>query len=520
MTEHKSSLTLRMLLVSSGILVSRVLGLLRDVVFAYVFGTGKGLAAFVIANTFPNLLRHLFGEGAFSNAMVPVFSNSLEREGCERAWKGACRVISVLIVAVSALVVVGIIGVLMLRPWLTGELGRLTLDLTPWLLPYAVLVCVSAALAAVLNSVGRFGIAAYSQTIMNFALITAALIAGLSAREDGDASRVWFLVAGVLAAGILQVVFHIRAARNSFGAFRFSFGWSDPMVRRVSGLMLPGLLGAGVMQVNVVADRLLAGWLGEVETTSLYFSQRLIYLPVGLFGVAMGMVALPMMSRSWARRERELMEGSLEAAFRQVLFLTLPAAALMGALRLEVIQLLFERGGFVAESTRATAWALLFYLPGIPAFACAKIAVTPFYARQDTMTPVKAAVFCMVLNILLNLLLMRFLAQGGLALATTISSSLNVLILLILTARELGGGILLRILKGLIKILPAAALAFLAAAGVAAWLEEIFGEGWLSLMTRIAAALAAGGVIYLLVCSALGCREPREMIGGLRRRNG
>ncbi len=515
MNEQGRNLSLRMLLVSSGILLSRVLGLARDIVFAYVFGTGTALAAFVIANTFPNLLRHLFGEGAFSHAMVPVFSERLEKEGRAAAWQGACRVVTALLMAVAGLVLLGITAALLLRQWFTGELSGLTLTLVVWLLPYAVLVCGSAAFAAVLNTAGRFGVPAYSQTIMNAVLIVAALGSfWLWAGREGE-DRIWFLVAGVLAAGVLQVFIHLRACRRCFASFRFDFDLGDPMVAKVARLMLPALLGAGVMQINIVVDRILAGWLGEVAATSLYYSQRLVYLPVGLFGVAMGIVALPMMSRAWARKEKKQMLESLGGAFRYVIFLTLPTVAVLTVLRFPIIRLLFERGGFTSESTAATAWAMLFYLPGIPAFACAKIAVTPFYARHNTSTPVKVAVFCLVLNVILNLILMQFLEQGGLALATTICSTLNVLILLIITIRQLGGGVLLALLKPVFKMTAAAGLAYLAAAAVLKWLP-FEDEDMATLLFQVGASCLAAGMVYLTATLALGCRELKDLAAGLR----
>ncbi len=512
MNDRSHGLGLRMLVVSGGVLASRVLGLMRDMAFAYVFGTSTALAAFVIANTFPNLLRELFGEGAFSHAMVPVFSTSIEKEGENRAWDGACRVISTLILVVAALTLAGILLALLLRPWFTGELPNLTLTLIPWLLPYAIMVCACAALAAALNSVGRFAVPAYSQTIMNIALIAAAFAPALLPQSDVAKSRaVWFLVAGVLIAGLVQWLVHLRSCGHHLQPFKFQVDFRHPMVGRVARLMAPAMVGVGVMQINIVVDRVLAGWLGALETTSLYYSQRLIYLPVGLFGVAMGIVALPAMSQAWARQQRQDMLTSLDTAFRQVLFLTLPAVALLSALRYPVISLLFERGGFTEESTAATAWAMLFYLPGIPMFACAKIAVTPFYARHDTRTPVRVATLCMGLNLILNLILMQFLRQGGLALATSICSAVNVLTLLILTTRHLGGGVFGKLFKPVAKMTVAAALAYLAAVIV---LRQLPPEPTLfARLLQVALPTAAAGAVYLAATLLLACREPWEILG-------
>ncbi len=207
---------------------------------------------------------------------------------------------------------------------------------------------------------------------------------------------------------------------------------------------------------------------------------------------------------------------SLRTAFRHVLFLTLPAVALFSALRYPLIELLFQRGDFTAESTAGTAWAMLFYLPGIPAFACAKIAVTPFYACHDTRTPVRVAVLCLVLNLILNLILMQFLDQGGLALSTTICSALNVLILLLLTTRQLGAGVLSQLLKPVAKMLIAAIIAFMTANFILELMPS--GEGLAVRLLRVAGPGGLAAVVYLVISLIQSCPEASELSAGLRHR--
>lgn len=508
----------RMLIVSGGIFISRILGLVRDIVFAYVFGTGTAIAAFVIAFTFPNMLRQMFGEGAFSHAMVPIFSSTAEREGKKAAWRGACSVISTLLIIVAGLTLLGSVAVLLFRPFAPGELSRLTMTLLPWLLPYAVLICGSAALAAVLNSIGRFALPAYSQSVMNLALIAGAAAAGtFPFLGKGYHPGIWFLVGAVLLAGTIQFYLHLKGCRNSLYSYSFIPNFRDPMVSKVARLMAPAMIGAGVMQLNIVADRVLAGWLGGMATSSLYYSQRLVYLPVGLFGVALGIVSLPAMSRAWARKDKPEMSRTLDSALRQVLFLAVPAAVILGALRQPIIKLLFEGGGFTAESTAATIWALIFYLPGIPLFAGAKIAVTPFYARHDTRTPMRVAAFCLVLNIILNLILMQFLEQGGLALSTTICSYINVAILLIIINRELGKIAWKKYLITIEKIAVISVLTWLAASFSLAYLPVKPGLLWE--LTRVAVPVALSGLIYLAGALILSCPELKEIFAGLRGRS-
>lgn len=498
----------RMLLVGSGILLSRCLGLTRDIVFARTFGTGTVLAAFILAFTVPNLLRALFGEGAFSAAFVPLFSEKLEKEGAPSAWTTACRIISVMAVVLTALVLALTLAALALRPFASRELAQLTLALLPWLMPYGIMICLSAAFAAVLQSVGKFGVPAFSQVLLNIALITAALAVAPSLGNSPQV-QVYALVGGVLAAGTFQLLMHmLSTARNKF-VFQFMPDFADTSVRRFSLLIGPVLIGAGVVQLNVLVDRCLAYWLGAVATTTLYYSQRLVYLPVGLFGVAMSTVALPAMSRAWARGRTHEVTGNLAFSLSQVMFLTLPATTVMFILRVPLIQLLFEGQRFTPADTVETAWTLLFYLVGIPAFTAAKIATTPFYAQQDTRTPVRIAAVCLALNVVLNLILMQFLRQAGLALATSICSCVNVGMLLWFLRRRMGSLNLHAAYPGLLKSAVAAICA-----GAAAWLtlkylpeQDRQNQAFTQQLLRVLLPLAASGMVFLATATMLGSRE-------------
>lgn len=506
------------LLVSTGILLSRVLGLVRDVVFAHTWGTGLAMAAFVAAFTVPNLLRALFGEGAFSAAFVPVLSRHLEERGKEAAWGTACRVISVLAATLAVIVLVAVCLLHPLRAFLPGALPQLTLRLLPWLLPYAVLVCVSGAFAGVLHTLGRFGVPAFSPVLLNAALIGASFVV-CPLFGDTPEERVFGLVAAVLAAGTAQVVLHVAACRLDGLRFRLEPDVRSSDVHEVAKLMAPALVGTGVLQLNVAVDRCLAVYLGSGATTSLYYSQRLVYLPVGLFGVALGVVCLPAMARAWSRGDREDMLASFRYSLRLVFFLTLPTTVLLALLGGGIIELLFQHGAFTAQSRAETLYAMAFYLPGIPAFACTKIAVTAFHARRDTATPVRIACLCLVLNVVLNVVLMQFLRQGGLALATTICSYVNVSLLFITLRKELGPLGLAAMWPDLLRTCvasgAAAAGTALGVAGMARWgggaeLPTLF-----LLVSRVAVPAAAGGLSFVGSAVLLRCTEVREIAADL-----
>lgn len=524
MSDTRSRMGRSVLVVSTGVLLSRVLGLAREVLFARVWGTSTAMAAFVIAFTIPNLLRSLFGEGTFSSAFVPVFSESLEKKGRAAAWEAACRVVSVLAVILSVIVAALVLLTFLLRRVLERELAAETLAMLPGFLPYAVLVCVAGALGGALNSLKRFAVPALTPLLLNVLLIGAALAAWLFWADSPDRG-IQLLVPAVLAAGLLHVLFHLWVFERQGLHFRFRPDFATPEVGRIARLMAPAVIGTSAAQVNIVVDRLLAGWLGADATTTLYFSQRLVYLPVGLFGVASSVVSLPAMSRAWARGDVGEMLGGLRDSLRQVLFLCLPMVVVFGVVGRPLIRLLFERGAFTPAATGETFWALAWYLPGIPFFACVKPAAAAFFARQDTRTPVRIAYVCLGLNVVLNLALMWPLRQGGLALSTSICSAVNLTILLLLLERQLGHALLRPLLPAVLRMLGAAAVA-----GVVAWLAlaampvPAAARGFWPRLLAVAVPAAAGYSAYGAAAFTFHCEELhdllRNVLGRLSARRG
>jgi len=313
------------------------------------------------------------------------------------------------------------------------------------------------------------------------------------------------------------------AARRQGFVFHFNPTWHFPEVKLLCINILPGLVGAGVMQINSLVDRILGLWLGSAAVGALNYSQHLVYLPVGISGGAMGAVCLPSMSRDWALRQEEEMVSSINYALRIVLFLALPCATLLGALSNETITLLFARGAFTSEAVRECSWTLNFYLVGLPAFCCAKVATNPFHARKDTRTPVKIAMFCMLLNLILNLILMQFLRQGGLALSTSICSWVNVALLLTWNRRLLPAWKAEPVLKAALIMTFNALIA-----GLLAW---ITGQGLLRSMEQMPESLVflknlfclaggglAGALTYLLATRLTARPELPELLQALRKR--
>lgn len=512
--EASTSVHRPMMLISAGVLLSRVLGLVRDMVFASVWGASAAMGGWVFAFTLPNLLRSLFAEGAFSAGFVPVFSERLERDGRDAAARSASVIVSWLACAVVACaLLVAAVG-MAVRPFATNRTYAIALELLPLVMPYAVLIALSTAFAAALNALRRFTLPAFTPLLLNVFLIGAALLAASTGEVGAVDNRIGFLVPAVLAAGLLQLLLHLRAALRAGVPWRWRLDRRHADTQRVMRLMAPMMVGVGVMQLNVLVDRLLAGWLGGEAISSLYYSQRLAYLPVGLFGVALGVASLPLLSRAWSGGRVDEMNRHLRTALQQVFFLSVPVAVAFWVVRDPLIRLLFQRGAFGDSAVEGTLWAFLFYLPGIPAFACAKVATTPFHARQDTRTPVRIAAFCLALNIVLNLAFMPFLRQGGLALATSISSWINVALLLRIMSRSLPDRMALNLAhhagRVLLAALGASVPALLTMHRLAPLLSPIE-PAFLTHAILVAAPLAAFALTYLVLARALGCREAQEL---------
>ncbi|HWR21299.1 MAG TPA: murein biosynthesis integral membrane protein MurJ, partial [Verrucomicrobiae bacterium] len=425
--------------VSGATLLSRILGFVRDLIIARAFGAGTATDAFFAAFRLPNMLRELLGEGALSAAFIPVFTEAFTKRGRESAWRLAWTILTLLTVL---LVLVSIAGIL-LAPWLIRLIApgfqaipsklHLAIYLTRLMFPYILFIGVAALFMAILNSQGHFATPALSPSILNIAMIGCAIF--LTPYVDPP---IMALAIGVLIGGVGQLLIQIPVVwKRGMGAHR-GFDLSDPAVGRITRLMTPGVAGLAITQVNVFIGTLLASLMGEGGISILYYAFRLIQLPIGVFGVAIATAAFPAMARQAANRSLGEVGGTVAYAIRLVLFVTLPAMVGLMVFRIPIVQLLFERGAFDRTVTLATAEVVLFYAFGLGAYVSNRILVPAFYSLQDTATPVKIGMVAVLVNIAASLLLMRPLGLAGLALATTLSSFVNLGLLLIALRRRLG----------------------------------------------------------------------------------
>ncbi len=500
-SSHNKTMALRVFITSSAILLSRITGFARDMVFANLWGTGIVMSAFAWAFKIPNTFRALFGEGALTSAFIPIFSRKQQEHGKASAIEFAGNIISVTALLLALISAILIIISFILRPFFPSELVQFTLQLIPWLLPFNVLVCTTALLSAVLNSLNVFLIPTMMSSLLNIVMILSA--GGIAPQiTSNEQSQVKILAIGILIGGVLQVLILVKTLSKRGIKIKPDFKVGKEF-NYLMKLATPALIGAGLYQFNSLIDSFLAAIIGEQAVASLYFSQRIIYLPIGIFAVALSTVALPEMSRAASDNNIPKLKESLTFSLRTVFFLTIPCAAFLFTFSKESIQVIFERGSFDAESTKQTLNALIFYVLGIPFFAASKVIVPAFHSRLDIKTPIKTGTICLFINLVLNIILMQYLRQGGLALATSISSACNCLFLTILLRKDIGRLHLKPMFAGVGSIIMATTIAVVTAVVFFRTAVDYEVGTFFSTLT----AFVTGGFSYLLVTKLMRLPE-------------
>ena len=442
-------------------LLSRVLGMVRDVLTAGFFGTSLAMSSFVVAFRIPNLFRALFGEGALSSAFIPVFMDSRRNEGEDAAWRLARRVTTLVGVVLLGIVIFGIAGMGLARRWPgLGEKAAAVLPLAQIMLPYVFFICMAALAMAVLNSYRKFSVSAFTPALLNITWILAIWFI-VPVVRGGASAQIRALAWTVFAAGAVQLAYQIPSLLRVGWRPGLDVDWRDPRVKQVFMLMGPSALGLAVNQVNVMVNSLLALWVGVWAPSALFYAERLIYLPQGILATSLGTVLLPVLSDFAAQKQHAEMRAAIHHGLRTLLFVMTPAAVGLFVLAEPVVRMLFEHGSFGPQSTWLTARALSFYAPGLMVFCLAKVFVPAFYALQDTRTPVKIGLCAVSLNFTLNVLfaltLPLYWRHAGMAFATVIAEGFNGLTLAWFLRRRLGPFGLRGILGGLGRALGAAA---------------------------------------------------------------
>jgi putative peptidoglycan lipid II flippase len=417
-------------LVSLAIMISRVLGLLRDMVQAKYFGAGLHTDAFNIAFRIPNLLRDLFAEGALSSAFIPTFVRRLTLDGKEKAWILANHVISALLVIMSALTLVIFFGargfVYLLAAGYSRIPGKfeLTVQMTQIMSPFLLFIALASVSMGMLNACGSFFVPAMASSAFNICCILSGIFLSPWMPHWGLHPIVSMAI-GALVGGASQFLVMIPSARGHGFRYRFSLDFSDPALRHIARLMLPAIVGLSATQINVTVDSQIASMYGDGPVSWLNYGFRLMQLPIGVFGIAIATVTMASVSHHVARNEMDKLQRTLASSLRLAACLTFPATVGLIVFRQEIVRLLFERGLFLPAHTIETSRVVLLYALSLFSYSAVKILVPTFYALEDTRTPVRMSVFTVAAKIALNFAMIKPLGFLGLALATTVASWIN-----------------------------------------------------------------------------------------------
>ncbi len=420
-------------------MLSRIFGFIRDMVVAGIFGAGLVTDAFFVAFRIPNLLRRLLAEGSLTVSFVPVFTEYLKQRSREEALDLANVVFTALsvilvIVSVAGVIFSPLIVTIMAPGFLkTPDQYELTVLLTRFMFPYIFFISLVALCMGILNSLRHFAAPALSPVVLNISMILSALLL-----RDLFGEPIYALAVGVMIGGVLQLAMQWPFLIKMGVRLKPDFHFRHPGLKRIGLLMLPASFGAAIYQINVLIGTILASLLPKGSVSYLYYADRIVELPLGVFAIAVGTAALPSFSDQVARGEFDDFKRTISFSLRLILFITIPATVALIALRIPILSVLFQRGAFDATSTIQTADALLYYTLGLWAFSLIRIIVSALYSLQDTKAPMKAAIVALIVNVACSIVLMYPMKHGGLALATSIASAVNLIMLGIILKRRIG----------------------------------------------------------------------------------
>jgi putative peptidoglycan lipid II flippase len=494
-------------------LTSRVLGILRETVLARTFGAGATMDAFIVAFRVPNLLRDLFAEGAMTAAFVPTFTRALHNRGKEEAWRVGNLVLNALLLVTGILVLLGMLIANPLTYLLAGSYRTdpawldLTSTMTKIMLPFLPTIAIAVAMMGMLNSLRRFFIPALSPAMFNIATIGCA-IAAVPVMPRFGLSPILGLAIGTVIGGLGQILIQWPALRKEGFRYRPTLSFRDPDVKEILRLMGPGTIGVAAAPINVLVNTYLATSAAVGAASWLTYAFRLMYLPIGIFGVSVATAALPDLSRQAGENDSAGMRRTISSALRLMLVLNVPATVGLVALAYPIVELLLERNKFLPRDTAATALALVFYAPGLLGYSAVKIMSPAFYAMKDSRTPVTISLISVGANLALNLLLVRVLGYRGLALGTAIAAMMNAGMLLWVLRARIGGIEGRRVLTTFGKILVASLLMGAAAYFLSSWLREVLpGSSIYVRGTRVFTAISAAILVLMAASRALRIEE-------------
>jgi putative peptidoglycan lipid II flippase len=504
--------------IAGATLLSRVLGFVRDMVVARAFGAGPITDAFFVAFRIPNILRRLLAEGALSTAMIPVFTDYIARDDRPELHRMLRAVLGLALLALTVTTVLGIVFapaiLLAIAPGFMNDPAQasLAVSLTRIMFPYLLLVGLAAMATGILNSRGRFFASALGPAVLNVGMILAVLV--LSRHLDPP---IVSLAIGVLAGGLGQLLVQVPSLSACGLLITPSRELGHPAIARVTRLLLPAVFGLAAVQLMVFVNTLLASLLPLGSISYLYYADRVMEFPLGVFGIALASASLPVMSRHAAAQDHRALADTLNFALRLALYVSVPSTVGLVALRTPIVRVLFERGRFGPAETAATAEALAWYAIGLAGFAGSRIVAQTFYARSEPATAVRWGIVSVVANVVAALALMGPLGHAGLAGAASVGAYVNLVSLLVIARRRLGrlGGRALvnGLVRTLVAALPLAAVCWLATSWWPQHPSFVIDAAWL------ATTIAAGTGVFWAASAALGISERTALLNLYRRRS-
>ena len=506
-------------ILGSATMLSRIMGMVRDMVVSRLFGAGLATDAFFAAFQIPNMLRRFFAEGALTSAFVPTFASTLSVKGNEKARELANTCVTLLTIVMAIITLAGIILspliVGLMFPGFKAEPGKLelTILLNRLMFPYIFFISLVALCMGVLNTLRHFFTPAISTVFLNVAMIVAALCL-----RGFFEAPITALAVGVLIGGCIQLLIQLPVLRSKGFSLKPNFNFNSPEVRSIALLMLPSIFGVGVYYLNITVSAILASLLPQGSISYLYYAQRLFEFPQGVFTASVAQAVLPSMSRQAAAGDIDGMKTSLSFGVRLMLFITIPAMVGLMICSKPIFSLIFMGGAFDYQTVVNSASALLYYSAGLSFVALARVLAPVFYALKDTKTPVFTALITFIVNLCLSLVLMGPMKHGGLALATSLSALCNMLMLLWFLKRKIGpfGGynIMLTALKSAAASLPMAAAVWYGCSLID-WSQA--GHKMLK-SSVLGGSILCGSAIYMLIVKLMGSEEALEVVSLLRRK--